>query len=124
MLNKLRYGAALAAMGLATTIGTPATAQAASTLVAERHCAAAAWCDVGFYSYGGPLVIESDVSGGANVAIKSYISSSDCFRYGMVNDAPLNWACQSPGYGDRYALVGLADENGAWQSMYIKVYRV
>ncbi|MEU3626918.1 hypothetical protein [Amycolatopsis coloradensis] len=123
-MNKLRHGAALAAIGLAAAIGTTGTAQAASTLVAERYCAAAAWCDVGFYSYGGPLVIEFDVSGGANVAIKSYISSSDCFRRGMVNDAPLSWACQSPGYGDRFALVGLEDENGPWQSMYIKVYRV
>ncbi|MBB5858291.1 hypothetical protein ACFQ05_21975 [Amycolatopsis umgeniensis] len=113
----------VAAMGVAAAIGTPGTAQA-STLVAERHCGAASWCDVGFYSYGGPLVIEFDVSGGTNVAIKSYINLSDCFRRGMVNDAPLTWACQAPGYGDRFAFVGLEDENGAWRSMYIKVYRV
>ena len=123
-MKKIRSAAAVAALGLAGALGVPGTAQAAPTLIAQAYCASAAWCDVGFYSYGGPLIIEHDVYGGANVPIKAYINSSDCFRRGMVDDAPLNWYCSAPGYGDKFALVGLDNESGAWQSMYIKVYRV
>ena len=125
-MTRLRSLAVVVGLVIAAVLGTAGIAHA--ELVAQRHCSSASWCDVGFYSYGGPLVIEYDVYGSDGAAVFAAIRSSGgatkCQHNATVRHPALSWACNSPGYGNMYAIVSMADTNQPWHGMYIKVYRV